>query len=398
MPEAARCPVVTSDVQALSRRGWELTQAGDGVTGLACHEQAAALPTANAFTHYHKGHTELQLGLAPAARRSFEKSVDSSNGGIPGVTLDKDPATEAHFQLAKLARDDGDLKRAELHYARAIALSPDKPGAHVMLGVTLRDAGRANEALARYSTGLRLQPAIPAAQYNRAQLLLQLDRRAEALAGFEAAVTTDPSFALAYWAIGDELSSVGRHADALRAFKRHVALQPDSAQGYYAMGKVYFTTRQLGRAISAHTRALSLPPMDAAPHAYIHNDLGNALSDASGRSDEVLHHYTRAATLMPHLAEALSNVGTALKERTRHQEAAHYFQRAIVAKPTLCEAYKNLGSSYGEIDGRLPEAVNAFEGALSACSVRALSACSVRALSACGVRALSACGVRALSA
>ena len=48
-----------------------------------------------------------------------------------------------------------------------------------------------------------------------------------------------------------------------------------------------------------------------------------------------------------------------------HAEAAHSFQAAIAAKPTLCEAYKNLGSSYGEIDGRLPEAVRAFEGALA---------------------------------
>ena len=115
---------------------------------------------------------------------------------------------------------------------------------------------------------------------------------------------------------------------------------------------------------------------------------------------------------MPTFAEALSNVGTGFKEMGKHEEAALAFQRAIAVKPVLCEvsgaltmhcphcesppsppspptraetslsmwsrshadraeiaprsrcvaggaaqAYKNLGSSYGEIDGRLPEAV-----------------------------------------
>ena len=80
---------------------------------------------------------------------------------------------------------------------------------------------------------------------------------------------------------------------------------------------------------------------------------------------QVMHHYSMAASLMPSFAEALSNVGTGYKEQGRHEEAARTFARAIAAKPTLCEAYKNLGSSYGEISGRLPEAVRAFEGALT---------------------------------
>jgi tetratricopeptide (TPR) repeat protein len=98
--------------------------------------------------------------------------------------------------------------------------------------------------------------------------------------------------------------------------------------------------------------------------AYVHNDLGNALAEAGGsRSDEVLYHYERAAELAPTMAEAHSNVGTALKEKARHAEAAARYELAISIKPTLCEAYKNLGSSYTET-ARLPEALVAFRGAL----------------------------------
>ena len=109
-----------------------------------------------------------------------------------------------------------------------------------------------------------------------------------------------------------------------------------------------------------HRRALALQP----DFAYVHNDLGNALAEAGGsRSDEVLYHYERAAELAPTMAEAHSNVGTALKENARHAEAAARYELAISIKPTLCEAYKNLGSSYTET-ARLPEALVAFRGAL----------------------------------
>ena len=82
----------------------------------------------------------------------------------------------------------------------------------------------------------------------------------------------------------------------------------------------------------------------------MHNDIGNALSDQSGRQSEVLHHhsanphphphpqphpqphphpspspnphqvlhhYSEASRLMPSFAEAFSNVGTILKVRVK---------------------------------------------------------------------------------
>ena len=80
---------------------------------------------------------------------------------------------------------------------------------------------------------------------------------------------------------------------------------------------MFFTQRRLSLAIDAHQTALRLPEASAVPRAYVHNDLGNALSDATGRQAEVLHHYRKAAALMPQFAEALSNVGTGLKESGR---------------------------------------------------------------------------------
>ena len=357
MPE---CPLRSSTPAELSRRGWELVTNGQRESGLACHVAATALPAAVSYDWFHRGRAEQELGLDLAAEASYSRAV--SHAKLP--LLEAAAATEAYFQLGKFARDRRDLAQAEQSYGAAIALQPTAPGAHIMCGVTLREMGRTAEAFVRYSAGLRLQPSIPAAQYNRAQTLQELGRAAEALKGFRTTIELDPTFSIAYEAIGEAHLAAGRHTDALSAFQHVAATRPQSGAAYYSLGKAYFTTRQLELSIVTHQRALALPQTEAVPHAYVHNDLGNAISEISGRQDEVLHHYSMAAKLMPTFAEALSNVGTGFKERGRHEEAATRFQMAIGAKPTLCEAYKNLGSSYGELSGRLPEAVVAFEGAL----------------------------------
>ena len=59
--------------------------------------------------------------------------------------------------------------------------------------------------------------------------------------------------------------------------------------------------RRLPEAIEQHLLALSLPEEPSVPRAYVHNDLGNALSDASGRQPEVRHHQSRASDLFEFL-------------------------------------------------------------------------------------------------
>ena len=357
----AKCPSTATTAEGLSKAGFDLHAKGDYRRALACHDAAYEKDRHQLFVNLHRAQTEMSLSMNQRAYDSLERAVEKQRGGRG---LPDHLATEAYFNLGKLARDLQRPAAAERHYLKAIELNPSAPGAQIMLGVTLRELGRNEEALEYYTRGLELNPGIAAAQVNRALLLQQLGRHEEALQGFEATVGIDPSFAVAYAGMGDGYQGMGRFDEALKALKVVTRLNPQSSAAYYNLGKVYFQLRRLPLAISAHHKALELPLEPNAPHAYIHNDLGNAYSDTSGRASETLHHYSEAARLMPKFAEALSNVGTALKEIGKHEEAARAFERAIDAKPTLCEPYKNLGSVYGEIDGRLPEAVGVLESAL----------------------------------
>jgi protein O-GlcNAc transferase len=339
----------------LSRRGWELSEAGDANGSLACHREATTSPDAGPLNWFHRARSEQALGSADAALSSFTRAVKA----VRGYSLPPREAQEAWFQLAKLQKDAGMLEEAAASYRAVLDLAPTLAGAHIMLGVVLRELGRVEESVDSYTTGLALNPSVAAAQYNRAQGLLSLGRRAEATEGFREAVRIDPAFALAYEALGQALADEGKLQDAAEAYKHSLELQPQSARTYYALGKILYAGQQLGPAIAAHQAALAIDPT----FAYAHNDLGNALSDMTGRAEEVRYHYSEAARLMPTFAEAFSNLGTSLKELGLHAEAAESYTQAIALKPTLCEAHKNLGSSYVEM-GRPREAVASFTRAL----------------------------------
>ena len=293
MPARKKCPLRSKDSMALSKRGWELTREGDRATALACHLAATALPDAKSYDWYHLARLQDQLQL-PDARASFERAV-----ALDKPALDPAAASESYFHIGKHRRDRGELREAVDAYTAATGHDPSQAGSHVMLGVTLRELGRSDEAIAAYAVGLRIMPSIAPAQYNLAQALSGLGRADEAITSLRAAIRIDPGFSQAYDALGEALGGRGAHAEAIDVYRGATRLKPESAAAHYALGKAYFITKRLELAIAAGVKALGLPDEPGLPRAYIHNDLGNAYSDSSGRQAEVVRRPTFPARPFP---------------------------------------------------------------------------------------------------
>ena len=77
--------------------------------------------------------------------------------------------------------------------------------------------------------------------------------------------------------------ALGRPKAAMRSWRSVLNVNPGAASAYYSIGKIHFNAKQLAQAVSSHKTALALAP----EFAYVHNDIGNALSDQSGRRTEV---------------------------------------------------------------------------------------------------------------
>jgi len=76
----------------------------------------------------------------------------------------------------------------------------------------------------------------------------------------------------------------------------------------------------------------------------------------AGRLQSAVEWYRRATTLRPNFAEALNNLGIALKDLHRPEEAVIAYRKALELRPNLAEIWNNLGDALhrlGELDAAI---------------------------------------------
>ena len=244
----------------------------------------------------------------------------------------------AHYNLAVMLRDRGELGEAVTHFRRAATLRPDHAPAFNNLGAALESLGRFGEAEPALRRALTLQPDYPNALYNLGNVLKATERPAEALVAYTRVIALTPQDADAWSNAALALQALGRLDEAERHLRQALALQPDEARLYDNLGVLLEARGQAEGAVAAYQRALQLAPDLVAAHAHL------ALSLVGlGREDEALAHYRRAIALDPLHATARNNMGLLEMERGEAQAAEALFEQAARLKPDYVEAQWNLG-------------------------------------------------------
>ena len=104
--------------------------------------------------------------------------------------------------------------------------------------------------------------------------------------------------------------------------------------------------------------------MALSPHdAEAISNLGNALRQV-GRLDEAEAMHDKAVAVQPDYAEAHNNLGNTLRELGNLDKAAASLLQAIALKPDFAEAHSNLGLTLKEL-GRLDDAEASFRQAIA---------------------------------
>lgn len=131
------------------------------------------------------------------------------------------------YNLAELLRQLGQIDEAEGEFRAAIALAPNWADAHFGLANTLKAAGRTAEALASYDVAVRLLPGFVRALYNRANLLREEGRVAEAERDYRRALDGDPGMTDALVNLAVALGELHRWAEAEDCYRRARARRPN---------------------------------------------------------------------------------------------------------------------------------------------------------------------------
>jgi protein O-GlcNAc transferase len=132
---------------------------------------------------------------------------------------------------------------------------------------------------------------------------------------------------------------------------------PDCGFAWKALG---ISLKSQGKnALDAMRRAAELLPHDAEAHS----NLGDALREF-GQLDEALASCRRALEIKPDYAAAHSNLGLVLHDLGQVQEALASYRRALALKPDLAEAHMGLGNALRDL-GQLNEAAASHRRALA---------------------------------
>jgi protein O-mannosyl-transferase len=212
-------------------------------------------------------------------------------------TVERYPTSTAHHQLgvALLVAGERDAAISELRQA-----IPGAPRAHYTLGVELVTEGRTNDAIEQLQAFVRAEPNLVEAITARQLLgraLAQERRWSEAIAQEQQVLTMNPS----------EAQRLDTHA---------------------LLAEALFGAERFQEAIAHCLEYLRARPQDG----RVLTRLGISLI-ATGRLEEAIAAFRRAADAAPTDVDAQLNLATALADHMDYQEALTYAQRARTLRP-----------------------------------------------------------------
>jgi predicted O-linked N-acetylglucosamine transferase (SPINDLY family) len=176
----------------------------------------------------HEGLADQALAALAAGRLDEAAAVlDGARGGSPRLA-------QAHFQLAEAYRPrDGLL--ALHHYKAAVQAHDGHAPAHALLGAMLREQGHVKDAGLHLARALELDAGIAEAAYNLA--LIRIDQRqwTQAAMLLQQYLLAHPRDSDAHYWRGNALLGDGDAAAARQAFSEAVRHNPDHVQARWAV-------------------------------------------------------------------------------------------------------------------------------------------------------------------
>jgi tetratricopeptide (TPR) repeat protein len=275
---------------------------------------------------------------------------------------------EAAFNLGVARQKLGAWKEAAEAYQRAVAINPDAKLAYQNLGAVLAESGDLEAARQAFQSALGLDPGLTESAGQLAWLLEKSDEAEEAekvyeglaanqqqagfasfrlgvlrlekgdyegsIAALEDCRTMEGAPSEADWYLGRALWLSGDRPRAEAVFDELLKRQPDSLEALRALAAIALEDKNNERALELHERLFELG--DRSSEVCYNTGL---LNQELGQDEAAIRYYEEAVAQNPDFAEALLNLGHALRKSGRNDEAISRWQRALELKPGLAAGY-----------------------------------------------------------
>ncbi len=284
-----------------------------------------AIPLAAALEDWDRSHWTTKRYAA-----SSKRLVAVARGIDPDPLRDRvraswgKPASEVGDELQKLAE--------------TIDVRAHHPATLSRLASNLRRVRRADVALRLQRAANDAYPQDFLLNYELAHRLADRNDHEGAIRFYTAAVAVRPSAVAARNNLGLALRGNGKADEAIGAFRSAIEIDPAFAPAYYNLGISLRGRGELDGAVAAYRKAIEHAPRF--PGSY--NNLGNVLSDDLAKYGEAIECYLKVIELDPKMVNAHANLGLAREKQGRLPEAIAAYEKALAIDPRFAPAIGSL--------------------------------------------------------
>ncbi len=194
----------------------------------------------------------VRVERSPANRRPVPPEIDA---GELAARVAADAVRSGNAAYA-----EGDLERAELSFATAVAAAPDDADARNNLAQVMVRQGRVGEALPHLDEAVRLAPERWAFRFNRGRARGLQGQWAGAVEDYRVAAAEFPDDYVTHYNLGLALMELQRYEAASGALEQAITLAPSEPGFLITLGTAYVGANQQDRARAAFARFLELAP------------------------------------------------------------------------------------------------------------------------------------------
>jgi serine/threonine-protein kinase len=363
-------------------------------------ERAAQAPTQSlaAYDLYLKGRDILKRHRDATSVKEALGLFEQARNEDDSFALAWTGVADASLALYRMSNNRLDADRALASAQEARQRSPNLPEVHFALGSVYTATGRNAEAVSEIKRALELSPNSDDGYLRLGRAYLATGQEQEGLAAYKKAVQLNPYYWWNHTRLGAAYYRLGKIDDAIREFKEQIQLNPANEDGYNNLGGAYLKRADGKKAIPQFEKAIEIHP---SPDEY--SNLATAYYQA-GKYAEAIPIYQKALSMNPdqpevvrNLGEAYARVGQEAKAQEQYDRAMNLLYDDLAVNPRDAEALGTLAMCFAgkkntsrarqlidqarrinnadsdlmydqayinAIDGQIPEALKALEGAL----------------------------------
>ena len=175
-----------------------------------------------------------------------------------------DTSLAAHFQTASQLHAEGKLLEASEELKRALQVKPDSPEAHFNLANVVRDAGEVELAAQGFKAAIEFAKAkrhvYPDALINLADSLRRLGRYDDAIDAIRDALRLQPLRVEAHIGLALILIAQGKQSAAIARLQKAIRIAPDNVPALFQLGLALHWHSQWDAALKTYDRIIKLSP------------------------------------------------------------------------------------------------------------------------------------------